>query len=162
MPISQQEFISFIKDRAEFNCVNKMRFQSRLARYYFEKYILEVAIATLEKGGTASKLDTYQFLPPVDAWEFPKYPGKTAILPPETDLVEELRNFISVNETLLKESDCWLGTWINSQTKHFYFDITTSRNDLDEARKTALEIGEREGRKIVALYNSKQDKTVYL
>jgi hypothetical protein len=139
-----------------------MRFQSRLARYYFEKYILEVAIATLEKGGTASRLDTYQFLPPVDAWEFPKYPGKTVIFPLEVDLVEELRNFISANESLLRESNCWLGTWINSHTQHFYFDITTSCNDIDEARKTALEIGEREGRKIVALYNSKRNKTVYL
>ena len=40
-----------------------MQFQSRLARYYFEKYILEVAIATLENGGVATNPAIYQFLP---------------------------------------------------------------------------------------------------
>jgi hypothetical protein len=137
-------------------------FQSQLARYYFEKYVLEVAIVTLEKGVTASKLDTYQFLSAVDAWGFPKYPGRTAILPPDVDLVNELKNFIMANEPLLRETDCWLGTWINPQTQHCYLDITTSHPDLNEARRIALEISDREGRRIVALYNSKQNKTIYL
>lgn len=139
-----------------------MQFQSQLARYHFEKYVLEVAIATLEKGGSVSKLDTYQFLPPVDDWKFPKYPGKTAILLPGVDLVDELKKFISANEPFLRESGCWLGTWINPQTQHFYFDITTSHCDFDEARKMALEISARDGRKIVALYNSERNQTVYL
>ena len=139
-----------------------MQFQSQLARYYFEKYVLEVAITTLEHGVAASKLDTYQFLQPVDTWGFPKYPGKTAILPPEVDLVDELKNFISAHESLLRETDCWLGTWINPQTQHYYLDITTSHHDLNEARRMALEIGDREGRRIVALYNSKRNETIYL
>jgi len=139
-----------------------MQFQSQLARYYFEKYVLEVAIVTLEKGVTASKLDTYQFLSAVDAWGFPKHPGKTVILPPDADLVSELKNFITTNESLLRETDCWLGTWINPQTQHCYLDITTSHPDLNEARRIALEISDREGRRIVALYNSKQNKTIYL
>ena len=139
-----------------------MQFQSRLARYYFEKYVLEVVIATLEQGGTASKLDTYQFLWPVDAWGFPKYPSKTAILPPSVDLVDELKYFISVNESLLREPECWLGTWINPQTQYFYLDITISCNELDEAKRKALEISKREGRRIVALYNSKRNETIYL
>ena len=139
-----------------------MRFQSKLAGYYFEKYILEVAIVTLECGVTASKLETYQFLQPVDAWGFPKYPGKTAILSPEVDLAAELKNFVFVNEPFLREVDCCLGTWINPQNQHFYLDITTSRRDLNEARRMALEIGNREGRRIVALYNSKRGETIYL
>ena len=139
-----------------------MQFHSQLARYYFEKYVLEVAIATLENGGVASKLDTYQFLPPRDTWGFPKYPAKTAILPPEVDLVDELKSFILANEQFLREPDCWLGTWINPQTHYFYLDITTSCDDLDEARRTALELSARAGRKIVALYNSKRKETVYL
>jgi hypothetical protein len=139
-----------------------MQFQSQLDRYHFERYVLEVAIATLEKGGTVSKLETYQLLPPVDDWKFPKYPGRTAILPSEVDLVDELKNFILANEPFLRESDCWLGTWINPQTRHFYLDITTSRCDFEEARKTALEIGNSEGRKIVALYNSERNEIVYL
>lgn len=123
---------------------------------------MEVAIATLEKGGTVSKLDTYQLLPPVDDWKFPKYPSKTAILSSEVDLVDELKNFILANEPFLRESDCWLGTWINPQTQHFYFDITTSHYDFDEAKKMALEISDREGRKIVAIYNSERNEIVYL
>lgn len=71
-----------------------MQFQSQLARDQFEKYVLEVANATLEKGGAVSKLETYQLLPPSDDWKFPKYPNKTVILPPEIDLVEELKKFI--------------------------------------------------------------------
>ena len=139
-----------------------MQFQSRLARYHFEKYVLEIAIATLENGGVASKLDTYQFLPSRDTWSFPKYPSRTAILPPEVDLVDELKNFIAANEQFLREPDCWLGTWINPRTGHFYLDIATSCDDLDEARRTALEVSAREGRVIVALYNSKRKETVYL
>ncbi len=139
-----------------------MLLQSQLARYYFEKYVLEVAIATLEKGVTVSKLETYQFLPAVDAWGFPKYPSKTAILPPQVDLVNELKNFILANELFLREADCWFGTWINPQTEYFYLDVTTSRDDLNEAKQIALEIGEHEGRRIVALYNSKRDETIYL
>ena len=139
-----------------------MQFRSRLARYHFEKYVLEVAIATLENGGVASKLEPYQFLPPMDIWSFPKYPGKTAILPPEIDLVDGLKNFIAENEQFLREPDCWLGTWIHPRTGHFYLDIATGCDDLDEARRTALEVSTREGRVIVALYNSKRKETVYL
>jgi len=139
-----------------------MQLRSPLALSSFENYILDVATATLENGGTASRLDGYQLLLPVDAWQFPKYPARTVILPPEADLVEELKKFISVNEPLLREPDCWLGTWVNPGTGCFYLDITTSCNDLDEARRMALEISEREGRRIVAIYNSVRRETVYL
>ena len=139
-----------------------MPFQSQLARYHFDKYVLEVAIATLEQGGVASRPDTYQFLPSTDTWSFPKYPGRTAILPPDVDLVAELKAFIAANEPFLTEPDCWLGTWINPQTNHFYLDVATACADLDEARRTALEVSARAGRKIVALYNSKRKETVYL
>ena len=139
-----------------------MRFESRLAQYRFEKYILDVAIATLEKGGTVSDLKTYQFIPPVDDWKFPKYPGKTVILPNDVDFVSELKKFIVTNESFLREADCLLGTWIHPQTQHFYFDIATSCSDFEEARKLALEFSKRDGRKIVALYNSARNETFYL
>jgi hypothetical protein len=139
-----------------------MQFQTQLARYRFEKYVLEVAIATLEGGGVASRPDTYQFLPPTDSWSFPKYPGRTAILPPDVDLVAELKAFIAANEPFLTEPDCWLGTWINPQTDHFYLDVATACADLDKARRIALAVSAHEGRKIVALYNSKRKETIYL
>lgn len=133
-----------------------------LEEYYFEKYLLEVAITTLEKGMSASKLSTYQFLAPIDAWGFPKYPGKTAILPPECDLLRELRAFISLNRPFLLEADSWLGTWIHPVSRYYYLDVTTSRVELDEARREAISRSQQEGRKIVALYNSKREQTVYL
>jgi len=139
-----------------------MLFKTRLDGYYFERYVLDVAITTLERGGVASKPETCELLPPVDSWSFPKYPHKTAILSPDVDLVEEIKKFIATNKAYLKEPGCWLGTWINPYTKHYYLDVTTSRDDLDQAREVARETSRREGRKIVALYNSKRDQTVYL
>ena len=135
---------------------------TQLDKYYFERYVLDVAIATLEKGGVASKPETREFLPPIDSWSFPKHPKQTAILPPDVDLVEEIKKFIAANEAYLEEADCWLGTWINPHTRHYYLDITTSCDDLDKARAIAQETSLREGRKIVALYNPKRNQTVYL
>jgi len=139
-----------------------MQFKTLLEELCFERYVLDVAIATLERGMTASKLDTYQFLPPVDAWGFPKYPGRTVILPPDANLLEELRRFIEANETYLREPGCWLGTWVNPHTRHCYLDITTSCKDMEKARKMAMDLSAKEGRRIVAIYNSKLDQTVYL
>jgi hypothetical protein len=139
-----------------------MVFRTLLERYYFERYVLDVAIMTLAKGGTASNVATYQFLPPTDDWGFPKYPHRTAILPPDVDLAAEIKSFILANETYLQEPDCWLGTWINPHTQHYYLDITTCRKNLAEARQAAIEASYRTGRKIVALYNSKRNQTVFL
>lgn len=139
-----------------------MHLSTALEYYRFEKYLLEVAIITLEKGGSASKLDTYEFLPPIDAWGFPKYPGKTAILSSDIDLVAALRKFVTDNELYLRETDSWLGTWIHPATRDYYLDITTSCIDLEEAKREAIVRSHAEERKIVALYNTKRDQTVYL
>jgi hypothetical protein len=128
----------------------------------FEEYILEIAAATLEHGGVAFDLKTQRFLPPRDTWSFPKYPARTTILPPDVDLVAALEAFIEANEPLLREPDCWLGTWINPRTGHFYLDVATSCDDLDQARRMALAAGACEGRQIVALYNAGRQETVYL
>lgn len=139
-----------------------MHFMTQLEKYRFEKYILEVTISTIEQGGITSQLNTYQFLTGIDAWGFPKYPAKTVILPPEVDLYAELKQFVEVNERYLTEPGSYLGTWINPLTQHCYLDITTSRKDLDEARKEAREISVRDGRRIVALYNMLRGQLVYL
>ncbi len=127
-----------------------------------ENFLQEIADATLADGGAAFKLDTRQFLPPMDVWAFPKYPSRTAILPSNIDLVEALGDFISRNEQFLREPDCWLGTWIHPQTHDYYLDITTSCADVDTAIQMALEASRRAGRKTVAIYNSKRKETVYL
>lgn len=139
-----------------------MSFETKLTTYLFEKYVLEVAIMTLERGISASKLTTYQFLEPVDAWGFPKYPAKTAILPPHVELWDELKRFIALNRVYLEEQDTYLGTWINPDTHYYYLDITISREDVEEARREAVARGLAEGRKVVALYNSLRDQTIYL
>jgi hypothetical protein len=139
-----------------------MQFETLLDRYYFEKYILEVAIATLERGGVTSNVATYQFLSPIDAWGFPKYPSKTRMLAPGANLVEELMQFIEHNYTCLLEADTWLGTWINPQTRCCYLDITIIYPQLEDARREALQRSQREQRSIVALYNFKHNQTLFL
>ncbi|HJT55767.1 MAG TPA: hypothetical protein VJ761_04675 [Ktedonobacteraceae bacterium] len=133
-----------------------------LEQYYFERYILEVCIATLERGGTTSRPDTYQFLSSVEAWGLPKYPDRTVILPPDANLLNEVTVFIHTNIDFFQEKNCWLGTWIDPQTHNCYLDITAIYTCLDEARREAITLCGRAQRKIVALYDFKQGRTVYL
>lgn len=128
----------------------------------FEEYIARLVSLTLRDGGSASRPDTRLFLPPRDLWSFPKYPSKTVILPPTVDLALELQRFITVNEVSLNEEDCWLGTWINPRSGEYYFDVATGCKKLSEAQEMAREAGVREGRRVVALFNSKRNETVYL
>ena len=139
-----------------------MEYMTYLERCYYEKYILDVAIATLEHGGVTSKVDTYQFLESIDAWGLPKYPGKTVILTPEADFVEELRQFIQANYADLLEADAWLGTWVDPLTQRYYLDITLICPALEEAKREAQERSRQEGRPVVAVYNFKRNQTVYL
>ncbi len=127
-----------------------------------KEYILRVVAETIKSGGSASRLNAEKFLPPMDIWSFPKYPSRTAILPPTADLATELRKFVIQNESFLKEVDCWLGTWINPRTKEYYLDIATGIAELSKARETAKRISVEDGRKIVAIFNAKRNETIYL
>ena len=129
---------------------------------FLERYIHEIASDTVINGGVAFDLKNCAFLAPQDRWEFPKYPSKTSIRPTEIDLVAALRDFIHTNEPFLREPDCWLGTWIHPQTHEFYLDITTGCENVDEAKKTAMQVSQRDGRQVVAIYNSKRKETIYL
>jgi hypothetical protein len=128
----------------------------------FEDYILLVVSTTMEAGGTASKPKTRAFLPARDIWSFPKYPARTVILPATANLATELKSFITTNETFLNEKDCWLGTWINPTSGEYYLDVATGCKTLSEAKEMCTKAGIREGRKVVALYNSKRNETIYL
>lgn len=125
-------------------------------------YILRITAKTLSHGGTASNINNEKFLPAMDLWSFPKYPSKTHILPPNADLVMALTKFIYLNKTLLSQADCWLGTWVNPQTREIYLDIATGIPDLKEAIALAKKISIEDGRKIVAIFNAKLNKTIYL
>ena len=166
--MEQLAIISFKFRLAKQNILQKqggkrsMQFRTWLEQYTFEKYILEVSIATLEKGGVTTNPYTFQFLDPIDAWGLPKYPGKTAILPPETNIAEELIRFIELNNMHLQEPDVWLGTWINPNTKYCHLDITMIYPTLEEAKREAFLRSMQESRMIVAIYNFKQNQTVYL
>lgn len=122
----------------------------------------KVAHATLSEGGAAYDLNRDGFLLPHDLWSFPKYPGRTRILPSDVDLPAALTDFIIHNEPFLREPDCWLGTWIHPESHEFYLDIATGCTDVEDAIKIARQVSERDGRKIVALYNSKRKDIVYL
>jgi hypothetical protein len=144
------------------NATETMQFATPLERYYFEKYVLEVCIATLERGGATSKLNTYEFVSPIDAWGIAKYPGKTAILPPEANLPQEITAFIHTNKGYLQQPDCWFGTWIDPCTGNCYLDITAIYPCLEEARREAVALSQNAQRRIVALYNFKYGQTHYL
>ncbi len=133
-----------------------------LERYYFEKFLLEVSIATLERGGATSDPHTYQFLTPIDAWGLPRYPEKTLILTPEADLVAGLKQFLQTNGAYLRSPETWLGTWINPHTRCCHLDITEIYPSLEEARREALKRNERAGQSIIALYNFKRKQTIWL
>lgn len=125
-------------------------------------YLKVIVSKTLQNGGTASKPATRQFLPIQDLWCFPKYPSKTAILPPNVNLIEEINSFISKNEKFLNEDDCWLGTWVHPITGEYYLDVSTGVENLEEARSIAFQAGKIEGREIVAIFNPKENRTVFL
>ena len=139
-----------------------MQVETWLKKYYFEKYLMDVSIATLERGGVTSNVDSYEFLAPIDAWGFPKYPGKTVVLLPGANIVEELRQFIRENNRELHEPGAWLGTWIHPSTYCCYLDITAIAPCLEEAKNEASKRSKQDSREIVALYNFKYQQTVYL
>jgi hypothetical protein len=140
-----------------------MEFEDLLERYCFEKYVLDVCIATLERGGVTSKLDTYEFISPTDeAWGLPKYPDKTAILPPGADLAQAITEFIHANEVYLREPGSWLGTWIDPSTNICYLDITAIYFRIEDAMSQATALSSKTQRKIVALYDFKREQPVYL
>ena len=128
----------------------------------FKRYLEAVAEKTLQYGGTASNPVALEFLPIRDLWCFPKYPSKTAILPPTVNLTAELESFIDQNKKLLNEDDCWLGTWVNPQTGDYYLDVSTGIKGLEAARETAIRVGNNEGRKIVAIFNPARNETIFL
>lgn len=133
-----------------------------LGQTCFERFLLDLVAATRAHDGASASLVNCQLLPPIDEWQFPKYPGRTVILPPDADLLKGLRRFITENESLLCEADCQIGLWVHPHTGQVYLDITTSCADLEEARRVALDVSTRDGRKIVALYNAVRGETVYL
>jgi hypothetical protein len=128
----------------------------------FEDYVLEICQITQERGGVTSKVDTHQFVEAIDAWGVPKYPDRTVILPPGADLLQEVTVFIERNSEYLYAPDCWLGTWIDSKTGNCYLDVTAIYASLEDAWHEVLMLSQCAQRKIVALYNFKQERTVYL
>ena len=125
-------------------------------------YLEKLKRTTLERGWAVSSPATGAFLPPTDAWGFPKYPDRTVILPPDADLGGALEAFIRSNAAFLAETNCWLGIWVNPETKNIYLDITTGCSDLDEALRVTARLNAASRRKIIAVHNSSRDETVYL
>ena len=70
--------------------------------------------------------------------------------------------FIRSSAAFLAETNGWLGTWVNPETENVYLDITTSCDDLDETLRVTARINSASRRKIIAVYTSSRDETVYL
>ncbi len=139
-----------------------MGFGDLLGEYAFEKYVLEMCIATIERGGVTSKLDTYEFVSSIEAWRLSIYPDKTVILSPGANLRQEITAFIEKNETSLRGPNCWLGTWINPDTGDCYLDMTVLYFRLEDAKREAIEVNKNARRKIVALYDFQHERSLYL
>jgi hypothetical protein len=90
------------------------------------------------------------------------YPDKTVILSPGANLRQEIIAFIYKNETSLRELNCWLGTWIDPDTGDCYLDITAIYFLLEDAKSEAITLSKRARRKIVALYDFKHGRSLYL
>lgn len=128
----------------------------------FKKFLSLTNDEIQKTGGVSASVEQRKLLNPRDSWYFPKYPSRTRIVPQSVNLLIELETFIKDNMELLLEEDTFLGVWLNPNTGHYYIDITTSIDILDLAKKTAKDISQREGRKIVTLYNPSKNKTEYL
>lgn len=129
---------------------------------YLEKFIHQVAMATLEHGGVTSNLSTYQFIAPIDAWGLPRYPEKTLVLSPDADIAAGLRHFIAENIDSLHAPDSWLGTWVNPFNRCCHLDIVEICATFEEARIQALQRSAASPRAILAIYNFKRRQTVFL
>ncbi|WP_216323777.1 hypothetical protein [Deinococcus aestuarii] len=104
---------------------------------------------------------------PVDPgarWLYPRHPGQTVILAASADWAAHLRSFMEAHRPLLEqEPPEWLafGAWIHPGGD-LYLDIVTGRFDEEEVRREALRAGEREGRRVVALFQSSSGRTMPL
>ena len=133
-----------------------------MTRASHHKFLKEIAATTHAQGWAVGDVNTLTFLQTVNAWGFPLYPDKTAILDDATDLYAELVKFVDIHDTPLRQPKAWLGTWRHPHTKRVYLDITTSLPDLDDAVAAARAINKRSIRKIEAVYNSFLDETLFL
>jgi hypothetical protein len=129
---------------------------------HLEAFLWEVSLATLEDGGVTCNVLTHQFLPPIDAWGLPRYPEKTLILLPGSDMFTGLCRFVTAHANALSAPDAWLGTWIHPETSCCHIDITELCSTFEEARTRALLQAACTSRSILALYHFKQRQTLYV
>lgn len=96
-----------------------------------------------------------------DEWYFPALPDETAIVQPE-QLERTFEDFAAKHKDKLLEDNMYLGVWLNPESNEYYFDINTAVADAREAIELAKQINTSSKRQILALYNPKRDRTVYL
>ena len=132
------------------------------ARYALRRHLQQIITATYKQGGATARLEPAEMLGPVDIWMFPKHPGKTVIVPPGRALLPAIQTFVQLHRAALCEQDAWLGTWVSPITGYWHIDITMGCCDFNQAQQQAFAYSVRDGRAIVALYNMRQRRTVYL
>ncbi len=123
--------------------------------------INQIIRQTIKNGGATYDVFRMQFVEVDDYWYFPKHPSKTKIVNIDV-LEEEIRNFIKDNASFWKEDLVFLGTWVNPNSKKCYLDITTKVVDKDTAKAMSRQVSEKEGRKIVTIYNPKLSRAEYV
>lgn len=101
---------------------------------------------------------------PGDLWLFPRHPGRTLILKPSADWEAALTEFVRQHRPHLERSRTeWLafGAWIHPDGS-LYLDIVTGRLCQAEAVREARRAGEREGRRVAAIYQATTGQTFML
>ena len=131
-------------------------------RYGLHRYIRKLVTLTYQQGGITANVMPQEILGAVDIWMFPKYPAQTVIVPPGPALAPALLSFVQLHWAALCECDTWLGTWVNPETNYWHIDITAGCWTLEEAQQQAFACGARDNRPIMAIYNIRQHRTVYL
>lgn len=120
--------------------------------------VRSIVRTTLDQGGSTTDLVAGRVLPATDAWYFPRFPGRTRIVPLPS-LGDSVRSFIDEHRETLTADSLWLGTWINPETRTCYLDLITRTVDEQEARALARTYSREGGRRIIAICNPKRRLT---
>ncbi|WP_432949452.1 hypothetical protein ACQPXM_16470 [Kribbella sp. CA-253562] len=126
-----------------------------------EEMVERIVARTQEHGGATFSLVASAFAELESYWYFPKYPSRTRIVDPSR-LRSELLEFIQQNHEVCRESDVWIGTWLNPRSGRCYLDITMRMRDQDEAIARARLVSVAEARNVVTIYNPYLDRTEYV
>lgn len=94
-----------------------------------------------------------------DRWYFPLLPDATEVVLAD-DLHYRLDEFMLCHQKRLKETNVYLGVWLNPENDSYYLDINTAERSKPKAIQRAKSINSTSKRQILAMYNPQRDETI--